>query len=101
MKPALAKDSVMVELRKVRDPEIGHSIVDLGLIYNVTITGNTVDVLMTLTTPFCPASEYLMTSVQDAIEGLGGKPHVELTFEPAWGPDKITPELRSAMGFDL
>ena len=70
MKPVLAKDSVMVELRKVRDPEIGHSIVDLGLIYNVTITGDTVDVLMTLTTPFCPASEYLMTSVQDAIEGL-------------------------------
>ncbi len=95
------KEQIMEELRKINDPEIGHSIVDLGLIYRVDIEKNNVNIVMTLTSPFCPAGEFLVDSVQEAVNQAGGKAKVEVTFDPPWGPEKIMPELRSVLGFDL
>ena len=53
-KPALTEASVRDALKQVDDPELGINIVDLGLVYEVAIEGTEVNVLMTLTTPFCP-----------------------------------------------
>lgn len=97
----LEKKTIMEELRKINDPEIGHSIVDLGLIYGVTIEKKDVHVLMTLTSPFCPAGDFLVESVAAGVKKLGGKAKVEITFDPPWGPEKISPELRGILGFEL
>ncbi len=97
----LDKNKIMEELRKINDPEIGHSIVDLGLIYGVDIDKKRVHVMMTLTSPFCPAGGFLVDSVTSAVQRLGGKAKVEVTFDPPWGPEKMTPELRSILGFEL
>lgn len=98
---SLNKEIIMEELKKIHDPEIGHSIVDLGLIYRVATDKKNVDVVMTFTSPFCPVGEFLVDSVTAAVKKLGGKAKVEVTFDPPWGPEKITPELRSILGFDL
>ncbi|MBR9680752.1 MAG: DUF59 domain-containing protein, partial [Candidatus Altiarchaeota archaeon] len=77
------------ELKKVIDPEINHNIVDLGLIYEVKVKDKHVEVLMTLTTPMCPAGGYLMHEVERVITELGYTCEVELTFDPPWNPDMI------------
>ena len=97
----LNKDTILGELRKIQDPEIGHSIVDLGLIYGVEIDKKHVKVVMTFTSPFCPVGDFLVDSVSASVKNLGGNAKVEVTFDPAWGPEKIIPELRSILGFDL
>ncbi len=97
----LESERIMQDLSKIIDPEIGHSIVELGLIYKVDVDKKNVHVLMTFTSPFCPAGEFLVDSVSDTVKHLGGKPRVEVTFDPPWGPDKIHPELRAVLGFGL
>lgn len=97
----LQKDIIMAELRKIIDPEIGHNIVDLGLIYNVGISNTDVKVLMTFTSPFCPAGEFLIDSIQQAVKNLGGKANIEVTFEPAWSVERIQPDLRAAIGVEV
>ena len=94
----LNKENILNELRKIIDPEIGHNIVDLGLIYNVDINNENVKVLMTFTSPFCPAGEFLIDSIQSAVKQLGGKAKIEITFEPPWSAERIQPDLRAAMG---
>lgn len=74
----------------VIDPEIGLSIVDLGLIYKTQMLedGKTAHVLMTLTSPMCPMGPQIMSEVHVAVLKLEGveEVKVELTFNPAWDP---------------
>jgi len=90
--PQVDESTVRETLRQVVDPEIGCNIVDLGLIYDITIDGARVDVRMTLTTRGCPMHELLVRGVQaallalDAVEDVG----VELVWDPPWHPDMMT-----------
>lgn len=93
------KQDVMDALRKVNDPELGVSIVDLGLIYDVAVEGKKAKVTMTLTTPMCPLGGFMLSNVEDAIRGLGLEPEVDLTFDPPWSPERIAPELKKKFGF--
>ena len=95
----LNNDNVMKELRKVIDPELGQSIIDLGLVYKVEVEKGKVKVLMTFTSPFCPYGETLVDEVKETIKNIKLKPEIEITFDPPWGPDKIEPELRAALGY--
>ena len=97
IKQILDKGKIIDELRKIIDPEIGHNIVDLGLIYEVGINNKNVRIIMTFTSPFCPAGEFLIDSIQSAIEHLGGKANIEVTFDPPWSAEKMQPDLRAAM----
>jgi len=85
---------VIAALRSVFDPEIPVNIYDLGLIYNLSINGETkdVDILMTLTTPNCPIAEDMPSQVQDAVKLVpgAGKVNVVLTFDPPWDKDRIS-----------
>jgi metal-sulfur cluster biosynthetic enzyme len=90
-------------LRDIPDPEIGVSILDLGLIYNIDIdevTGK-VEVLMTLTTIGCPLFEQIANPIRERIGKLDGVTEVEvlLTFEPAWSPEKMSEEAKVQLGF--
>ncbi|MGC2086375.1 MAG: NifU N-terminal domain-containing protein [Bradyrhizobium sp.] len=94
-------DRVREALRQVIDPEIGYNIVDLGLVYDVAVKeGGVVCVTMTTTTPGCPATNYLKGG---AAEGASNVPGVEfvdvqLTYEPRWAPEMMSPDAKAYLG---
>jgi metal-sulfur cluster biosynthetic enzyme len=96
----LTEAAVLDALRQVIDPEIGCNLVDLGLIYDVAITGTKVKVTMTLTTPGCPMHESLCAGVQAAVLNLAGvdEAEVELVWDPPWHPAMMTDLGRAATG---
>ena len=98
MIPMVTKDDVYEKLKKVIDFELGVNVVDLGLIYDVEIKEDVVHVLMTLTTPFCPLARKIVADVKKAVESLGVRADVELTFDPPWSPDRISDELKKQLG---
>jgi metal-sulfur cluster biosynthetic enzyme len=95
----LNNELVYAALREVIDPEIGCNIVDLGLIYDVNIRGDAVQVRMTLTTPGCPMSESLAWGVKQALLNLPPitDVEVELVWDPPWNPAMMTDAGRAAM----
>ena len=66
-------------LRAVRDPEIGMDVIQLGLIRNVTLSDGKLDVVMILTTPYCPYAPMLMESSRKKAEEAAGFP-AEITY---------------------
>lgn len=97
----ITEDSVRLALRKVKDPELNLNIIDLGLVYSITMDeGNKVIVDMSLTSPGCPAGPQIMTDVERAIQALPGvgKVVINLVWEPYWTPERIEPKVRAYMG---
>ena len=94
------KEKIIEVLKKVYDPEIQYDIWSLGLVYNVDIEGNKVKILMTLTSPMCPYGPALMDDVRRQVSSIDGVGEViiELTFSPAWGPDKMSEEAKIGLG---
>ena len=78
-------------LDTVLDPELGMSVVALGLVYDVTISGSDVRVTMTLTAPGCPLHDVMTQWVRTAVARVPGVAAVDvvLTFDPPWTPDRI------------
>jgi FeS assembly SUF system protein len=88
---------IVAALKTVFDPEIPADIYELGLIYKVDIKDDrAVDVMMTLTTPNCPAAGELPTMVENAVASVPGVGvvNVNLVWDPAWTPDRMTDEAR-------
>lgn len=84
-------------LKTVYDPEIPVDIYELGLIYKVDLKDDrSVDILMTLTTPNCPAAGELPTMVENAVASVPGVGvvNVNLVWDPAWTPDRMSDEAR-------
>jgi metal-sulfur cluster biosynthetic enzyme len=94
-------EAVRQELRGVMDPELGISIVDLGLVYDIEVEDTLATVTMTLTSPGCPAGGQILMSAQNAAEAAEGveKAEVNLVWKPFWTPDKIDPAVRAMLGF--
>lgn len=94
------EEDVCEQLKQVIDPELNVNIVDLGLIYEVEVEGNRVEILMTLTTPGCPLHGVFDELVTREVEKLDGveEVDVELTFEPRWSPDKMSDEAKDELG---
>jgi metal-sulfur cluster biosynthetic enzyme len=103
---------VRERLAQIIDPELNIDIISLGLIYDVTIRDTQVStgkdkkihILMTLTTPGCPLIHVFESRVKEVMEGLPGidpyrDVYLELTFDPPWIPDMMTPEARAELGF--
>jgi metal-sulfur cluster biosynthetic enzyme len=95
-------DLVRDALRQVIDPELGENLVDLGLIYGITIEDSSVVVDLTLTTPGCPLHASLHAAAERAIRLM--VPGVErvlinLVWEPRWTPDRINPDAKRRLGF--
>ena len=98
----LSKQKVLEVLKNVYDPEIPVNVVDLGLIYDVQVEKGDVSVLMTLTAQGCGMGPHIAQQAEWAIAELEGVEDVsvELTFDPVWTPDRITPEGKKALGMD-
>jgi metal-sulfur cluster biosynthetic enzyme len=96
----ITKEQVVEVLKTVYDPEIPVNIYDLGLIYDVDVEGNEVNVVMTLTSPSCPAAGEIPTSVEQRVCGTlnAEKCLVHLVWSPPWSPEKISPEGKKILG---
>tara|TARA_B100000902_G_scaffold355687_1_gene368783 strand:+ start:2738 stop:3040 length:303 start_codon:yes stop_codon:yes gene_type:complete len=95
------KEQIIERLREVFDPEISLNVYDLGLIYNINIKEQEkhVDVLMTLTSAFCPAADYIIEDVKQAVLSTGVETvNVDITFDPQWGPDQISEDGKLILG---
>ena len=97
----LNEDQVRLALRRVKDPEIGLNIVDLGLIYEVSVDGADVTVDMSLTSPGCPAGPQILQEAEQEVRGMAGVGGVavNLVWSPPWTPDRIEPRVRAYLGF--
>ena len=99
------EEEVWEALKAVTDPEIGIDVVNLGLVYGIEIVDDTtVKVDMTLTSMGCPATGLIEFQAKEAVGTVDGvrNVHVNWTFDPPWGPDRMTEEGRDmlqAMGF--
>jgi metal-sulfur cluster biosynthetic enzyme len=97
----VTEDMVRRSLRGVKDPELNLNIIDLGLVYDVSIDdAGAVQVKMTLTSPGCPAGPEIMNDVEQAVRGIEGVTavEIELVWEPYWTPERIDPRVRAFLG---
>jgi metal-sulfur cluster biosynthetic enzyme len=96
-----ADEMVREALREVIDPEIGVNIVDLGMVYEVEVEGESVKITMTLTTPACPLSEYIDAAVKEALEPVPGITDVDvnLVWTPPWTPAMMSEDAKLELGF--
>lgn len=95
------QDRIIQVLKTIHDPEIPVDIYELGLIYSIDIDDNNdVLIVMTLTAPNCPVADNLPLEVEEAVKRTEGVNNVQiqLTFEPAWSPEKISDEAKLALG---
>jgi metal-sulfur cluster biosynthetic enzyme len=90
------------QLRQCYDPEIPLNIVDLGLVYNVTIAGGQANVKMTLTSPGCHLGGQIAGNVQERLLALDAieEANVELVWDPPWHQSMISTEGRKTLGLD-
>jgi metal-sulfur cluster biosynthetic enzyme len=87
-------------LHRVIDPELGYNIVDIGLIYDVTMDKDKALVIMTTTTPGCPATDYLYSGAMECAYSVPGVSDAEviLTYEPKWSPAMMSDAAKSHFG---
>jgi metal-sulfur cluster biosynthetic enzyme len=97
----LTEDQVRLALRRVKDPEINLNIVDLGLVYDIAVSGRDVTVDMSLTSPGCPAGPQILHDAEEQLRALPGTGEVtvNLVWSPPWTPERIEPRVRAYMGF--
>jgi FeS assembly SUF system protein len=94
-------EAVIAALKDIFDPEIPVNIYDLGLIYGVDVANDGgVVVTMTLTTPHCPVAESMPGEVELRVSAGPGvrDAEVNLVWDPAWDPAKMTDEARLELG---
>ncbi len=97
---AVTEKAVRNALKTVKDPELNLDLVVLGLVYDIEVEESDARVTISLTTPMCPAAGQILDEAREAVAGVEGveNSEVELTFEPPWTPDRISPLIRSALG---
>ncbi len=93
-------------MRDVVDPELGINVVDLGLVYGISVdnTSDLATIDMTLTSAACPLTDEIEDQTRQAIVGLVKDFRINWVWMPPWGPDKITDEGREqlrALGFNV
>jgi FeS assembly SUF system protein len=97
------RDRVIAALKTVYDPEMPVNIYELGLIYDVDVSGDgNVFVRMTLTAPNCPVAGILPAEVEYKVRSVPGVSGVklELTFDPPWTKDKMSEAAKLALGIE-
>ena len=88
---APAREQVLAALGGVLDPELGLSVVELGLVYGIDIVDGAVAITMTLTAPGCPVHDVMPAWIREAVSAVPGVRSVDvrITFDPPWTPERI------------
>ncbi|MDK2870137.1 MAG: hypothetical protein PWP39_1372 [Pyrococcus sp.] len=97
----VTEEMILEKLKEVIDPEIGMDAVNLGLIYELRVNPDkTVYIKMTMTTPGCPLTLWLLRAVEEKVLEIPGVKdvEVELTFDPPWTPDRMSEEAKKRLG---
>jgi metal-sulfur cluster biosynthetic enzyme len=101
----VALEDVTEALKDVVDPELGINVVDLGLIYGITIDESSTAIIdMTLTSAACPLTDVIEDQTRMALDGLVNDFRINWVWMPPWGPEKITDDGREqlrALGFNV
>jgi len=93
------EDLVYEVLKECYDPEIPLNVVDLGLIYEVKADLDTVNIKMSMTSPACPSGATIAEDIKTKLSDAGfSNPKVEVVWEPAWSPQRISETGRKALG---
>lgn len=95
------QDEILVMIRTVYDPEIPVNIYDLGLIYDIDIhDNNDVTIEMTLTSPNCPAVDFIIDDLRMKVEAVEAvnKVNIELVFDPPWDRSMMSEEAMLELG---
>lgn len=95
-------EQIRESLTEVKDPELNLGILELGLVYDIAVEGETgehVTVTMTLTSPMCPVGPMFKKSVEDHVRAVDGvqSANVEITFTPPWDPKTMASDDVKAM----
>ena len=96
------EEKIVAMLKTVFDPEIPVNVYDLGLIYKIDVSDSGESVIdMTLTSPNCPAADFIMEDVRQKVESIDGveSATVNLVFEPEWDKDMMSEEAKLELGF--
>lgn len=95
----LTEERVKAALKEVYDPELPVSIVDLGLIYDTKISGNNVNIKMTLTTPGCSMGSMIAGQAEMALKEIGAdNVLIEVIWDPPWNPDMMSDAAKEKLG---
>ena len=90
-------------LRTVIDPELGINVVDLGLVYQIDAARDPVRIVLTMTSPACPLSEYIKELVRGAVRAtVPGTDDVDVSIvlDPPWSPDMMSAEARRELNLN-
>ncbi len=95
-------EEITDELREVFDPEIPVNIIDLGLVYDVQVADKTCNITMSLTSEHCPEAQNIPARMRQRVNAMDGidETEIEIVWEPAWTPQRISPEGRKILGID-
>jgi metal-sulfur cluster biosynthetic enzyme len=98
----VSEEDVRQALKTVEDPEAGMSVLDLGLVYGIALEPGKVRFEMTMTSPACPAADYIVDEVAAAIRAVapdGTDVDVALVWEPPWTPERMSPGAQQKFGW--
>ena len=98
---SINKDEIISVLKQCYDPEIPIDLWNLGLIYDIIIKNNNIDIVMSLTTPGCTMGHHMADDIKSKLEKNSNvdKVSVEVVFDPPWQPEMMTVEGRQKLGF--
>lgn len=100
--PAHLQAPIEAALRRVIDPEVAMTIVDVGLIYGVTVTDDQLHLDMTMTSAACPVADVILDDVQHELDQVlppEMKIEIALVWEPAWTTDRMSARAKAFMGW--
>jgi len=98
--PAELEQPIVDALTRVVDPEVALSVVDVGLIYGVSLRDSQAQVRMTMTSPTCPVADVIVEEVETELDRAlpaGWRIAVELVWEPPWAPAMMSERARRFM----
>ncbi len=100
--PDELREPILAALHRVVDPEVAMTIVDVGLVYGVSITPGRAHVLLTMTSAACPVADVIIEDVGaelDKVLPTDLAVDVELVWEPQWTTDRMSPRAKAFMGW--
>lgn len=104
MKPTMPnEDAIFSALRCVIDPEVGMNVVDMGLIYDVRIADNKVEIDITMTTPACPMTQMILDDARVALKTVvpeEAEAQLNLVWEPPWNSAMMSQRAREHFGWE-
>lgn len=95
--------TILAALHRVIDPEMSLDIVELGLVYAVTVKPGRVEVRVTMTSAACPVAEFIVDEIGFELKRALGDAvavDVDLVWEPPWAPERMSARAREIMGWD-